>query len=124
MPTRPKAELWIKLSFPGIGQIGPGKMQLLRKISELQSIAAAARSMSMSYRRAWLLVDEMNGLFEQPVVAKWHGGRSKGGASLTDFGQKLIDDYALLVERSNDGNADSLVEISSCVRRDHGPKSA
>ena len=74
------AKLWIKLTLPGVGQVGPGKVELLRKIGEHQSMAAAARAMRMSYRRAWLLVDEMNKLFAQPVVAKWQGGRSKGGA--------------------------------------------
>ena len=40
--------------------IGPGKVQLLEAIAEAGSISAAARSLGMSYRRAWVLVDEMN----------------------------------------------------------------
>ena len=89
--TRPAAaKLWIKLTLPGSGQIGPGKVELLREIRECQSISAAARAMGMSYRRAWLLVDEMNKLFAEPLVAKWQGGKSRGGASLTPFGEKLV----------------------------------
>ena len=115
MAKRANAELWIKLSLPGVGQVGPGKVELLRQIDEHESIAAAARAMSMSYRRAWLLIDEMNKLFDEPVVAKWQGGKSKGGASLTEFGQRLLEKYAVLVERSNEVNRDILDEIAHSV---------
>ena len=115
MAKRARAELWIKLSLPGVGQVGPGKMELLRQIDEHESISAAARAMSMSYRRAWLLIDEMNKLFDEPVVAKWQGGKSKGGASLTEFGQRLLEKYAVLVERSNEVNRDILDEIAHSV---------
>jgi len=117
MPKRANAELWIKLSLPGVGQVGPGKIELLRQINEHQSIAAAARAMNMSYRRAWLLIDEMNKLFEEPVVAKWQGGKSQGGASLTEFGQKLLENYAVLVERSNEINRELLDEIGRSASR-------
>ena len=79
-------KLWIRLTLPGSGQIGPGNIELLRRIHEHQSISAAARAMSMSYRRAWLLVDDMNAAFARPVVAKWMGGRAHGGATLTPTG--------------------------------------
>lgn len=117
MAKRPQAELWVKLILPGIGQIGPGKIELLRRIGEHQSMAAAARSMDMSYRRAWLLVDEMNKLFEQPVVAKWQGGKSKGGASLTAFGAKLVSTYDVLRDQSNKVNRGLLDEIGRGIGR-------
>jgi molybdate transport system regulatory protein len=90
----------VKLILPGIGQIGPGKIELLRRIGDEQSIAAAARAMGMSYRRAWLLVDEMNRMLEGPVVAKWQGGTSRGGASLTSLGEKLVRSYDSMVDLS------------------------
>lgn len=111
------AELWIKLTLPGAGQIGPGKIELLRNIAEHRSISAAARAMNMSYRRAWLLVDEMNKLFAQPVVAKWLGGKSKGGASLTKFGERLVASFAALRERSNEANRALLAEIGRSAAR-------
>ncbi len=110
-------ELWIKLSLPGVGQIGPGKMRLLRLIDEHQSIAAAARAMDMSYRRAWLLVEELNGLFPEPVVAKWQGGRSKGGASLTERGKTLVERYAVLVANANTANRELLEAIGHDLSR-------
>jgi molybdate transport system regulatory protein len=111
------AELWIKVNLPGIGQIGPGKVELLRRIGEHASISAAARSMSMSYRRAWLLVEEMNGLFQEPVVATWIGGKTRGGAALTAFGVKLIASYDAMVQRSDRANRAALEELARSASR-------
>ena len=71
----------------------PGKICLLELIAEHGSISAAGRALGMSYRRAWLLVDELNHLFAEPVVAGQIGGRSGGGASLTPFGARLVECY-------------------------------
>ncbi len=47
----------------------------------------------MSYRRAWLLVEELNHLFREPVATTKLGGRSGGGAVLTPFGHSLVRHY-------------------------------
>ena len=112
MPKSRRIKLWIRLTLPGVGQIGPGKIDLLRKIHEHQSISAAAREMNMSYRRAWLLVDELNGLFRRPVVAKWMGGSSRGGATLTPTGEKLVASYDAVVRRADKANRSLLDELS------------
>lgn len=101
MAQHPPAELWIKLTVPGVGQVGPGKIELLRRIDREKSIAAAARSMGMSYRRAWLLIDELNQMFHDPVVATHVGGNVRGGANLTEFGSRLIRSYDDIVAASN-----------------------
>ena len=106
-------KLWIRLKLPGIGDIGPGKIELLRKIREHQSISAAAREMNMSYRRAWLLVDDLNAVFRQPVVAKWMGGSSRGGAMLTPTGERLVESYDAVVERADSANRALLDELSN-----------
>ncbi|MCB2140623.1 MAG: LysR family transcriptional regulator, partial [Rhodobacteraceae bacterium] len=49
--------------------LGPGKAQLLARIRDTGSISAAGREMGMSYKRAWLLVEEMNSAFRDPLVA-------------------------------------------------------
>jgi molybdate transport system regulatory protein len=125
-PVAKKAnvELWVKLILPGVGQIGPGKIELLRRIGEQQSIAAAAREMGMSYRRAWLLVDEMNRMLTSPVVAKWQGGTSRGGASLTALGEKLVRNYDRMVEVSSTASRSLLDEIgqSASARRRKRPE--
>lgn len=73
--------------------LGPGKIELLERIDEYGSIAAAARSMGMAYRRAWLLIDSMNHCFRTPVVRTRKGGKAQGGAYLTPFGEMLINRY-------------------------------
>jgi len=118
MTKTPSAELWIKVNLPGIGQIGPGKISLLKNIRTHESISGAARAMNMSYRRAWLLVDELNKLFAKPLVATWAGGKSRGGASLTKLGEKLIENYDALVERALRANQAILGEIARSVSRD------
>lgn len=60
--------------------IGPGKADLLAAIDATGSISAAARTMGMSYRRAWLLVDTMNTAFRAPLVSTAKGGVEGGGA--------------------------------------------
>ena len=73
--------------------VGPGKIDLLEAIDTAGSITAAARSLGMSYRRAWLLVDTMNRCFRTPVVEAEAGGKHGGGARLTRLGRDVIDRY-------------------------------
>jgi molybdate transport system regulatory protein len=119
MTKTPSAELWIKVNLPGVGQIGPGKINLLRQIRAQESISGAARAMNMSYRRAWLLVAELNKLFAKPLVEAWMGGKSRGGASLTKLGEKLIENYDSVVERATRANQALLGEIARSVNRDN-----
>ncbi len=74
-------------------RLGPGKIKLLELIGTYGSIAAAGRSMNMSYRRAWLLVDELNQIFRKPLVATHHGGSGGGKAELTAFGREVVRRY-------------------------------
>lgn len=76
--------------------LGPGKIDLLRAVGETRSIAAAARSLGVPYKRAWLLIDSLNEGFGRPVVETATGGKGGGGASLTPLGQQLIERYDAL----------------------------
>lgn len=80
--------LWIK--GPEGTFLGYGRVVLLERIKEHGSISAAARSMEMSYRHAWKLVDSMNRQSHNPVVEKTTGGRGGGGAFLTEAGEHAI----------------------------------
>src|SRR3954465_4108263 len=73
--------------------LGPGKADLLEGILETGSISAAGRRMRMSYKRAWQLVDELNRLFDAPLVAASTGGSGGGGASLTRRGRDVLERY-------------------------------
>ena len=78
----PAARKIIRIGIP-LGEhyaMGPGKADLLEAIQETGSIAAAGRKLGMSYRRAWLLVDEMNKCFREPLVRARLGGAKGGGA--------------------------------------------
>jgi len=70
--------------------MGPGKADLLAAIAQTGSISASAKSLGMSYRRAWLLVDTMNRVFREPVVASATGGSGGGGAQVTPFGREVM----------------------------------
>jgi molybdate transport system regulatory protein len=87
------ASLTIRVDLSHARALGPGKIRLLETIEETGSISAAGRAMKMSYRRAWLLLDELNHMFRKPVATTAHGGRSGGGARLTPFGKQVIAGY-------------------------------
>ena len=94
--TGPKAgetRLSLRVDFPEIGRLGPGKVKLLELIGETGSISAAGRAMGMSYRRAWQLVDELNRTFKSGVVATQQGGMKGGGAALTQTGHDVVRAY-------------------------------
>lgn len=65
MAKRVKLELKPRLMLGDTIAMGPGKADLLDLIEETASISAAARRMSMSYRRAWMLVQTMNSAFKK-----------------------------------------------------------
>ena len=76
--------------------LGPGKADLLDAIGREGSISAAGRALGMSYRRAWLLVDEMNRCFATPLVETLRGGGRERGARLTEAGAAMLADYRAL----------------------------
>src|SRR5262245_50590335 len=85
--------LTVRVDFGSDRALGPGKIRLLEAIDKTGSISQAGRSLDMSYRRAWLLVDDMNRCFREAVVTARPGGAQGGGAALTPFGLELIEKY-------------------------------
>jgi molybdate transport system regulatory protein len=90
---RPRIQFRIRISRGDDIAVGPGKIDLLEAIRTAGSISAAARSLGMSYRRAWLLVDTMNRCFKTPLVDAEAGGKRGGGARLTALGSEVIERY-------------------------------
>ena len=110
MPTLvPKTIL--KVDFNG-HRMGPGKAELLEHIDETGSISQAAKKMKMSYRRAWLLIDELNHMFSKPCVESSTGGAGGGGAKVTDFGRKIVAAYRALEKRANEAAAIEFKSLS------------
>lgn len=86
----------VRILFGAATSLGPGKIALLEAIAHSGSISAAARTMHMSYRRAWLLVEAMNQAFKRPVVLTAAGGKGGGGAEITPFGHDLLSRYRVI----------------------------
>jgi len=80
--------------------MGPGKADLLEAIAETGSIRSASDAMGMSYMRAWSLIRTMNASFREPLVEKTRGGATKGGATLTPTGEKVLRIYRQMEEAS------------------------
>ncbi len=86
-----KSKVWLEKD--GKLFIGWGRATLLERIDELGSISAAARSMKLAYRNAWLWVEAMNRLAPKPLVEKSTGGTRGGYARLTEEGRRIIKEY-------------------------------
>lgn len=100
-PPLPSTEIRLRLHFANGGRLGPGKIELLEHLARERSISGAARAMGMAYRRAWLLVDELNRIFSEPVVRTFPGrSQGRGGAELTAFGERLIALFRAAERRS------------------------
>lgn len=91
--------LRLRLVFGDDITVGPGKADLLTLIASHGSIAAAGREMKMSYKRAWMLVEEMNSAFREPLVESSRGGPHGGGAQVTQAGAEVLAQYRKLEER-------------------------
>jgi molybdate transport system regulatory protein len=88
--------------------IGPGKVALLETLAATGSITAAARELGMSYRRAWLLIDETNRGLASPAVEALAGGARGGGAVLTPLGQELVTRYREMEGLARQASAKSM----------------
>jgi molybdate transport system regulatory protein len=83
--------IWIEKD--GELYMGRGRLILLERIEQYGSIAAAAKSMKLGYRNAWLWVDAMNRLAPTPLVEKVIGGAGGGHTRLTEEGHRIVNEY-------------------------------
>jgi molybdate transport system regulatory protein len=96
MPFSPKHVIRLRVPAGDKIAIGPGKAALLEAIVETGSISAAGRKINMSYRKAWLIVNDMNRYFKSPLVDATKGGQNGGGAHLTEMGHLVLKKYRQL----------------------------
>jgi molybdate transport system regulatory protein len=111
--TLAAARLTLRVDLGEDRAVGPGKIRLL---GDTGSITKAGIALGMSYRRAWLLVDDMNNCFREPVVAAQAGGTHGGGAALTPFGATLIDQYRAIEAQAHSANAARLRELEDACK--------
>lgn len=115
MPSDRKAQFRLRVRQGDRIAIGPGKVTLLEAIAETGSISAAARRQGMSYRRAWLLVDEMNQALRDPAVATATGGASGGGTRLTPVGEEIVRRYRAIEQAAYQAAADDLAALEALL---------
>ncbi|GKT12542.1 MAG: molybdate transport system regulatory protein [Thiomicrorhabdus sp.] len=89
-----RARFWI--TGPDGSYIGIGRIELLEHIIEEGSISKAAKRMAMSYKKAWKLIEELNKLYDEPLVVKEQGGKQGGGTHVTVRGLLMIEKYRQL----------------------------
>ncbi|MDF2996585.1 MAG: putative transcriptional regulator, ModE family [Xanthobacteraceae bacterium] len=116
----PRDGLFIRLYFGDGRFIGPGKIELLETIRLERSILSAARKMGMSYRRAWLLVDELDRMFNERVVETFPGRRGRG-TELTAFGERLIALYRGIERDSAQATREATEELRAALAESRQP---
>jgi molybdate transport system regulatory protein len=89
-----RVRCWIDVD--GIKFFGPGRADLLERIQASGSIAKAAKSMGMSYKKAWDMVEELNARGKKPFVVTHKGGQKGGGTVLTATGKKVVATFRKL----------------------------
>lgn len=110
------AKLTLRVDFGPGKAVGPGKIRLLEAIRDGGSISRAGRTLGMSYRRAWMLIDNLNRTFRRPVVTARPGGERGGGACLTPFGRTLVARYRAIERRSQKAAARELAALQRALR--------
>lgn len=113
-------KLRLRILFEG-AMLGPGKAELLARIAETGSIAAAGRQMGMSYKRAWMLVEELNAAFQSPLVTSTRGGPGGGGARLTDSGVEVLRLYHDIVDAALNAAAGRIATLEAMLRPAKAP---
>jgi molybdate transport system regulatory protein len=101
----------IRIDFAENVNVGPGKIALLEAIKSSGSISDAARSLGMSYRRAWMLINSLKQGFSEAVTVSSTGGAGGGGARVTSFGASLIKQYRMLEREVGRLGAQRLTDI-------------
>src|SRR5579885_3577753 len=108
--------LSIRIDLASGDRIGPGKIALLEAIRSTGSISAAARALGMSYRRAWLLVEEVNHALRAPAVTAETGGLGGGGAVITPIGEKVVDLYRAIESNARAAAGGEFRAIGKLIR--------
>ena len=116
-PRKPVASFRLRISAGERLAIGPGKIALLEAIGDTGSLTAAARHLDMSYRRAWLLLDELNRSLKKPAVESAIGGAHGGGSQLTDTGRALVAHYRGVEVTAADACAGELGKLFALLAR-------
>ena len=109
MSYKIKSRIWIECNEHVL--LGEGRVQLLKAIEETGSLSKAAKSLNLSYKKAWNLIDSVNKSAKKPVTINSTGGKGGGGAELTDYGKSLIQFFDEINQNCWDFLDQQLVKI-------------
>lgn len=109
------ARLTLRIDLEG-GRLGHGKIELLEQIGRTGSLAAAARALQMSYKRAWELLGATNELFAEPVAVSQPGRNLAGSTQLTPFGERVVALYRAIERRAAQAAAAGVGELNAASR--------
>ena len=104
--------LTLRVDMDSEHALGVGKIRLMELIDESGSISKAGKAMGMSYRRAWLLVDDLNQRFATPLVETQRGGGGGGGAALSETGRKVVTLYRRMEKACLKANGATMEEMA------------
>jgi molybdate transport system regulatory protein len=105
------------LTLPTVTALAPGKIAVLDAIRDTGSISEAARHLGMSYRRAWMLVDQINEMPRDPAVSTRQGGQHGGWTVLTPAGEQVIELYHTIEEHTRMSARQEFPAIDKLVRQ-------
>lgn len=115
--AKPEVRFRMRIQQADTIALGPGKVALLEAVREHGSISAAARSLKMSYRRAWLLMDELNRSLKSPATVSEHGGQSGGGSVLTPVGEEIIRLYRDIENQAYTVCSEQITALTRFIKR-------
>lgn len=115
--------LFLRLDFPDGRRLGPGKIMLLEAVRDHGSILTAAKAIGMSYRRAWLLMDELDRMFEEKVIITYPGRRG-AGTEVTVFGARLIALYRAAERQAAKATHAATEELTRSLAAEFDPRPA
>jgi molybdate transport system regulatory protein len=119
MPRTGPLKITLQLFVGDERAFGPGRADVLAAIDREGSISAAGRSLGMSYRYAWMLVESMNHCFAEKLVEAAPGGKKGGGAVLTDAGRSVLSAYRALEARIVAGaQGDELDQLRELLKQE------
>lgn len=72
---------------------GPGVASLLKLVADKGSLRMAANELNMAYSKAWKLVKRASDELGFKLLDSKTGGKSGGGATLTDKGRDFLNKY-------------------------------
>lgn len=78
--------------------LGPGLVELLEGVQTYGSLQGAARSMHMSYTKAWTIVKHAEQIWGFPLTKRYVGGKTGGHSELTQEAIILLAKYRQLMD--------------------------